>query len=82
MPPDASQAAASATAHHHQNKPQNHANASTAAASATVNHHQNTPQNQTKTQRLTTHEKCLTSLSKALKEEEVLLHRQGNDQPM
>ena len=89
MPPDASQAAASATAHHHQNepqhhqnKPQNHANASKAAASATVNHHQNTPQNQTKTQRHTTHEKCLTSLSKALKEEEVLLHRQGNDQPM
>ena len=69
MPPDASQAAASATAHHHQNKPQNHANASKAAACATVNHHQNTPQNQTKTQRHTTHEKCLTSLSEALKEE-------------
>ena len=69
MPPDASQAAASATAHHHQNKPQNHANASKAAACATVNHHQNTPQNQTKTQRHTTHEKCVTSLSEALKEE-------------
>ena len=69
MPPDASQAAASATAHHHQNKPQNHANASKAAACATVNHHQNTPQNQTKTQRHTTHENCLTSLSEALKEE-------------
>ena len=69
MRPDASQAAASATADHHQNKLQNHANASKAAASATANHHQNTLQNHTKTQRHTTHEKCLTSLSEALKEE-------------
>ena len=52
--------------------------ASKAAASATVSHHQNTPQNQTKTQRHTTHENCLTLLSEALKER--LLHCQGNDQ--
>ena len=89
MGPDASASnvAASATAKHPRNKLQHHANASKAAACATVNHHQNTPQNQTKTQRHTTHENCLTSLSEALKEEVIYypqrrttLHRQGNDQ--
>ena len=50
-----------------------------AAASATVNHHQNTPQNQTKTQRHTTHENCLTLLSEALKEEVITLPRQRPD---
>ena len=67
MGPDASASnvAASATANHPRNKLQHHANASKAAACATVNHHQNTPQNQTKTQRHTTHENCLTLLSEA-----------------
>ena len=41
---------------------------------ATANHHQNTPRNHTKTQRHTTHEKCLTSLSEALKEEVLQMH--------
>ena len=50
-----------------------------AAACATVNHHQNTPQNQTKTQRHTTHENCLTLLSEALKEEVITLPRQRPD---
>ena len=58
---------------------QHHANASKAAACATVNHHQNTPQNQTKTQRHTTHENCLTLLSEALKEEVITLPRQRPD---
>ena len=53
--------------------------ASKAAACATVNHHQNTPQNQTKTQRHTTHENCLTLLSEALKEEVITLPRQRPD---
>ena len=81
MGPDASASnvAASATANHPRNKPQHHANASKAAACATVNHHQNTPENQTKTQRHTTHEKCLTSLSEALKEEVITLPRQRPD---
>ena len=47
--------------------------------SATVNHHQNMPQNQTKTQRHTTHENCLTLLSEALKEEVITLPRQRPD---
>ena len=64
-------AAASATAHHHQNKPQNHANASKAAASKPPSEHAPKPdKNQTKTQRHTAHEKCLTSLSEALKKED------------
>ena len=53
--------------------------ASKAAACATVNHHQNTPQNQTKTQRHTRHENCLTLLSEALKEEVITLPRQRPD---
>ena len=81
MGPDASASnvAASATANHPRNKLQHHANASKAAACATVNHHQNTPQNQTKTQRHTTHENCLTLLSEALKEEVITLPRQRPD---
>ena len=81
MGPDASASnvAASATANHPRNKLQHHANASKAAACATVNHHQNTPQNQTKTQRHTTHENCLTSLSEALKEEVITPPRQRPD---
>ena len=81
MGPDASASnvAASATANHPRNKLQHHANASKSAACATVNHHQNTPQNQTKTQRHTTHENCLTSLSEALKEEAITLPRQRPD---
>ena len=43
--------------------------ASQAAASAAANHQQNPPQNQTETQRHTTHENSLMSLSEALKEE-------------
>ena len=81
MGPDASASnvAASATANHPRNKLQHHANASKATACATVNHHQNTPQNQTKTQRHTTHENCLTLLSEALKEEVITLPRQRPD---
>ena len=81
MGPDASASnvAASATANHPRNKLQHHANASKAAACATVNHHQNTPQNQTKTQRHTTHENCLTSLSETLKEEVITPPKQRPD---
>ena len=39
------------------------------AFETTANHHQTPPQNQTKTQRHTTYENSLTSLSEALKEE-------------